>query len=125
MIIAKARCQAANATGAALFGRFEEAAAIHASIARLYWRHGMYDQAVQSIENATKYLLDAGMEDEASEGIRITTVMLIQKRQPTPALRLSNYVKYLELRYPQRFWVSSKPFCSFVYQKCMENNLIL
>ena len=107
-----------------MFGRFEEAAEIHAQIAHICWKANMYDHVVASVTKASDCLMRANMPDDAFEGLRIVSTMMANYGQAEPALRLGAYASYLESRYPDKFKNSASTFQLYVYNMCKDKHLI-
>ena len=120
----KAARQETDACVATVFGKFEEAAAIHARIARMFWTARMFDSVASSIINASECLMKADMPEDAFDGIRSASIMMINNSQVCPAIKLGGYVRVLEYKYPNSFKNSSAPFQAFVYDLCKEKHLI-
>lgn len=112
------------ARGASEMGQYEEAATIHARTAKMFWTAKRYSDATTSVIKASECLMEAGMPDEAFEGIRSTSIMLVGVRQPKDACRLSLHVEVLEERYPMTFGYASQPFQKFVCGLCKEHHLL-
>jgi hypothetical protein len=92
-----------NAVVAMMFGRPDEAARLHARAAQLYWRMNLISNAIKSVQMAADCLLDAGMADEAFDGMRTVTVMLVKRRDIGTAYDMADHLKVLCLKDPAHF----------------------
>lgn len=124
LIRAKTSRQAREAQASCIFGKYEEAARIYARIAKLCWSGCLYDDATTAIINASNCLVKADMADDAFDGIRCASIMLVQNGQVNPALRLGEQVYFLEVTYPDLFKNSHTPFKCFIYNLCRNKHLL-
>ena len=120
----KAIRQESSASAAAVLGRFEEAAIIHAKLAKMFWTERMFEDAASSIIRASECLIKADMPEDAFEGIRLASTMMIMRGEAVPALRLGGYVGVLEKKYPNSFKICSIPFQSYLMKLCVQKKLI-
>lgn len=123
-LYARAARRESAAVSESVFGRYEEAAKIHAAVARMFWSARMFDDATNSVIKASECLMKADMPEEAFDGIRSASIMMVGRSQADNALRLVGYVKVLVTRYPTSFKISAAPFESFIYKKCKDEELV-
>lgn len=92
-----------NAAIAVMLGQPDMAAGMHAMAARIYWRLNLTSNAVKSVQSAADCLLDAGMPDDAFDGLRIITVLLVKRHDLALAYDAADYFKVMCLRDPVHF----------------------
>lgn len=124
LIHAKTARQARDAQASCIFGKYREAAEIYAKIAKICWTGHLYDDATTAIINASNCLVKADMADDAFDGLRSASIMLVQSGQVSPAMRLGQQVYFLEVTYPDMFRNSFTPFQCFIYNLCKNKHLV-
>ena len=101
------------------------AALTYARIAKMCREHQMFDDMVVAVQVATDCLIDAGMIEEASEGLRTIPMVMVNDSQPLEAIRLSNYMTHIENNMGLSNCLGSRRYIEFVWKKCKEKKLLM